>query len=122
MRRIFHEARKVFLSIFFAGMLHFAWVAIFIMSAGKVGALVKGLLWIIAPVVTAAGFTVGLVVGERLLGLTKGPFLRVFLWPLIGCAVGAAAVFWFGPMFIGFGMFLVGTASVVLRSYVRMRR
>jgi len=115
MRRIFHETGKVFLSVLFAGVLHFIWVAIFIMSVNKVGTIVKGALWILAPVVTATGFTMGLVVGERLLGSTKEPFFRVYIWPLAGCAIGAAAVFWFGPMLVGFGMFLVGTASVVLR-------
>jgi hypothetical protein len=37
------------------------------------------------------------------------------IWPLIGCSLGAAAVFWFGPMLIVFGMFVAGTASVVVR-------
>ena len=31
------------------------------------------------------------------------------------CSLGAAAVFWFVPMLIGFGMCIGGTASVVLR-------
>jgi hypothetical protein len=34
---------------------------------------------------------------------------------MIGCAIGAAVVYWFGPMLIVFGMFAAGTASVALR-------
>ena len=115
MRGVFHQAAKVSLSVIFAGVLYFVWMGVFIISADKVGTLVKGILWILAPVVTATGFTIGLVVAERLLGSTREPLIRVFLWPLTGCAIGAAAVFWFGPMLIVFGMFPVGIASVVLR-------
>ena len=53
--------------------------------------------------------------GERLLTTRKTDFLRILVWPLVGCSLGAAAVFWFVPMLIGFGMCIGGTASVVLR-------
>jgi hypothetical protein len=32
--------------------------------------------------------------------------------------MGAAAVFWFGPMLIVFGMFAAGMASLVLREVI----
>ena len=51
------------------------------------------------------------------LPLTPG-FSRILVWPLIGCAVGAGIVYWFGPMLIVFGMFVAGTASVALRETV----
>ena len=37
---------------------------------------------------------------------------------MIGCALGAVAVIWFGPMLIVFGMFVAGTASIALREMV----
>ena len=72
--------------------------------------------------VTAGGFAVGLALGERLLGGMRVSFGRVLPWPLAGCAVGAAAVYPYGPMLIVFGMFLLGTAGVVLRQALRERR
>ncbi len=45
-------------------------------------------------------------------------FFQIYIWPLIGCSIGAGAVYWFGPMLIVFGMFVVGTASVALREMV----
>ena len=43
---------------------------------------------------------------------------RTLIWPLVGCAVGALAVYWYGPMLIVFGMFVSGTCGVVLRELV----
>ena len=110
-------------SILCAGILYFLWMGIFLVLSDRAGAVVRDILWLLAPVATAAGFAVGLVASERLLGSGKVTFLRVFIWPLVGCAVGAAAVYWYGPMLIVFGMFLCGTASVVLRQVLgSMRR
>lgn len=106
---------KVLSSVLCAGILYFLWMGVFLVLSDRAGAVVRGIFWLLAPVVTAAGFAVGLVVSERLLGSAKVSFLRVFIWPLVGCAVGAAVVYWYGPMLIVFGMFLVGAASVVLR-------
>ena len=52
----------------------------------------------------------------------KSKFLNIFKWSLIGCAIGAGAVVWFGPMLIVFGMFLVGMVSVALREIISLRR
>ena len=110
-------------SILCAGILYFLWMGIFLVLSDRAGVAVRGILWLLAPVVTAAGFAVGLAVSERLLGSVKVSFPRVFTWPLGGCVLGAAAVYWHGPMLIVFGMFLCGTASVVLRQVLgSMRR
>ena len=49
------------------------------------------------------------------LSTSKSKFLATFKWTLIGCTLGAAAVVYFGPMLIVFGMFAAGTASMVVR-------
>jgi hypothetical protein len=69
-------------------------------------------------VTTAAGFALGVTIVERLTRTSRTRFLRIFVWPLIGCALGAGAVYWFGPMLIVFGMFAVGAASIVLREVI----
>lgn len=102
-------------SVLLAGVFYVGWLAVFI-PAFKMGILgLKIVGWLSAPVVTALGFAAGLWIGERLPTRRKTGFLRIFIWPLVGCSVGAALVFFFGPMLIVFGMFLGGTASVVLR-------
>jgi hypothetical protein len=78
-------------------------------------------MWILSPVVTALGYALGIVLGERLTKASPTRFDRILIWPLIGCAIGAGIVVWFGPMLIVFGMFLLGTASVILREW-SMRR
>ena len=78
--------------------------------------------WLSAPVVTAAGFAAGAALGERLTRVREARFWRILPWPLVGCAVGAGAVYWFGPMLIVFGMFAAGTASVLVREVVLRAR
>ena len=68
-----------------------------------------------APVVTALSDAAGLWMGERLLTSRNTDFLRIFVWPLVGCSLGATALSRVGPMRVGIGMFVGGTASIVLR-------
>jgi hypothetical protein len=93
-------------------------MAAFILSTGLHGSIGKGILWLLAPIVTAIGFTTGITVFEHLGKRDKTRFFRIFTWPLVGCAVGAIVVYWSGPMLIVFGMLTLGTVSVVLREMV----
>lgn len=72
-------------------------------------------LWIVAPVITAIGFTTGAYLSERKLLSRKTGFTRLLIWPLIGCMVGAWSVYCFGPMLIVFGMLSLGAISILLR-------
>lgn len=82
----------------------------------------KAIIWLAAPVVTALGFTTGVFIFELLPGTRKSKFLNIFKWSLIGCAIGAGTVVWFGPMLIVFGMFVIGTVSVALREFVIIKK
>ena len=141
---------RVILSVVFAGIFYTAWLAIAIpvLKTENAGIILKTVIWLAAPVVTALGFTTGVFIFELLPGTRKsgaqrlnnrgiftrfgetrrslpakaGKFLNIFKWSLAGCAIGAGTVVWFGPMLIVFGMFLVGTASVALREIIRLRR
>lgn len=77
--------------------------------------LVDYLLWALAPVFTAAGFAAGILVLDRMTGTGTTKFLPIFIWPLVGCAIGAIAVYWFGPMLIVFGMFVCGSLAITIR-------
>jgi hypothetical protein len=90
-------------------------LAAFIPAAKSGVMLLKILGWMSAPVVTALGYAVGLFVGGRLLKRRKTAFLRVFVWPLVGCTIGALGLSWVGPMWIGIGTFVGGAASAMCR-------
>jgi len=112
---------SVAVSVLLAGAFFFGWLAVFIpaFKTGEAGLQVLG--WLSAPVVTSLGFATGLWLNDRLFSRGSERVLRLWLWPLIGCSVGAAVVFWFGPMLIVFGMFVVGTVSVALREVLLLR-
>jgi len=114
-RHVVGVALKMAASVLCAGMFYGIWLAVFLLAAESNKPVIQAFSWVAAPVVTAAGFALGVVIVERLVGVGQARFLQVFVWPLAGCVIGALAVYWYGPMLIVFGMFAVGTASVVLR-------
>jgi hypothetical protein len=101
---------RVALALAGAGVFYVGWLVAFLLLGKLEVAVIEAALWLLAPVVTAAGFATGIVVAER-----ESRFSSVLAWPLVGCVIGAGAVYWFGPMLIVFGMFVAGTVSVVLR-------
>lgn len=112
---VWRASVRVALSLLCAGFSHAGWLVVFLLTIEVDHALVQALRWLLAPVVTATGFATGIVISERFTRAPRTRFLRVLLWPLVGCALGAGAAYRVGPMLIGFGMFAAGTASVVIR-------
>jgi len=106
---------RVFFSLLFAGIFYTVWLAIAMVGIKVDNSALKVILWVSAPIFTAVGFATGIAIFELLPATRKSRFLDVLKWALIGCAIGAGAVWWFGPMLIVFGMFGIGTASVALR-------
>lgn len=90
-------------------------MAVFFITKGSSGLIVEYLLWALAPVFTAAGFATGILVLDRIAGTRTAKFLSIFIWPLVGCAIGAIVVYWFGPMLIVFGMFVCGSLGITIR-------
>lgn len=113
---------RIACSLLCAGIFYFAWMAAFLLATRLRSPTMETILWLLAPVITAAGFALGIVIPERITRDGKSDFLRIFIWPLIGCAIGAAVVYWFGPMLIVFGMLVVGTGSIVLREVLLSTR
>jgi hypothetical protein len=114
---------RVIFSVVFAGIFYTCWMAVAIPAfRSGLSIVLKAVIWLAAPVVTALGFTTGVFIFELLSGARKSKFFNIFKWSLIGCAIGAGSVVWFGPMLIVFGMFLIGTASIALREIVRIKR
>ena len=101
-----------------AGVAYAGWLALFLLTADLEIAFLQTAWWLLAPLETAIGFAAGLALSEQLTGARDTKFVHILVWPLIGCAIGAAAVYWFGPMLIVFGMFVAGTTSTILREIV----
>jgi len=113
---------KVTFSLLCAGAFYSVWLGAFLLSA-KLGSSVVDIIgWLLSPAATAIGFAAGVVIFEHLTKTSKTKFFRIFIWSLFGCAVGAGAVYWFGPMLIVFGMFVAGAASVAFREMVPIIR
>ena len=116
---------RVILSVVFAGIFYIGWLAVAILAlkSENAGTVLKAIIWLTAPLITAFGFATGVLIFELFPGTgEKSKFLNIFKWSLIGCAIGAGSVVWFGPMLIVFGMFLIGTASIALREIVRIKK
>ena len=109
---------RVGVSVAAAGVFWVGWMGVFIPVFKAGNWLLMGVGWLSAPVFTGAGFAVGWMIGERLTSVRRSRFWRVFAWCFAACALGAGAVFWFGPMLIVFGMFLAGTAGVIVGEVV----
>lgn len=109
---------RIAVSLLFACILYITWMAVFLLCTSVDSLVVETILWLLAPVTTAAGFAAGAAIMERRASKTRASFLRTFVWPLLGCAVGAGVVYRFGPMLIVFAMLAAGTASMALREMV----
>jgi hypothetical protein len=95
---------------------HAAWVALFILavSQGAPGSL-RAILWVIAPIVTAIGFGLGLTLLQRRHPAPDTGFAHAFAIALAGCAMGAVILSPIGPMFAGFGVLGGGTIAAAIR-------
>jgi hypothetical protein len=102
-------------SLLCAGLVYAAWLALFLLIISRASPFVEAILRLLTLVTTAAGFALGITLFERLAAHSRTAFFRILIWPLVGCAVGAGVVYWFGPMLIVFGMFAAGTVSIALR-------
>jgi len=74
-----------------------------------------------APVVTAAGFSLGMLIAERLTRRRQNGFRGAYLWSLVGGTIGTLAMFPFGGMMAGFGLFVLGTAALLIREVLWLR-
>lgn len=111
---------RILTSTLFGGLFYSIWLAVYLLLSPD-GDLIEVLLWLSAPILTATGFAAGLMVFDHFSKSAKVPFKRALSWPLVGCIIGAAAVYWFGPMLIVFSMLALGTVSVAAREVILTR-
>ena len=110
---------KTAVSLLLGGVSYAAWLAVFLMAVKSDNSAAQGALFFVAPLVTAAGFTAGITIFEK---STRLDCLRAYTWPLAGCVVGLATVYWFGPMVIVGTMLAGGTVGVAIREIILIRK
>jgi hypothetical protein len=113
---------RIIISVIFAGIFYTGWMAIAIPVLKSGPLFAKALCWLLAPVVTASGFASGIAIFELLPGTRKSKPRDIILWPLASCIIGAAVVFFFGPMLIVFAMFALGTAGILIKEIVSVKK
>lgn len=106
---------KVGFSLLCGGILFTVWLALFLLTNSFVRPFLETVLWFIAPIFTASGFALGIIIYERLTNTRRTKFVQVFIWALVGCVIGALVVYWFGPMLIVFGMLMMGSLAMAVR-------
>jgi len=112
---------RIIVSVIFAGIFYTGWLAVAIPVLKSGPLFAKALCWLLAPVVTAAGFASGTAIFELLPGTRKSKPRDIVLWPLAGCAIGAAVIFFFGPMLIVFAMFVLGTSAILTKEIISIK-
>ena len=112
---------RIIVSVIFAGIFYTGWLAIAIPVIKSGPLFAKALCWLSAPLITAAGFASGIAIFELSPGTRKSKPRDIVLWPLAGCTIGAAVVFFFGPMLIVFAMFALGTAGILTKEIMSIK-
>jgi hypothetical protein len=111
---------RVVTASIFGVIFYLLWLVLFLLNL-HFDLLAVNPLWFLAPVLTGFGYYLGILLFDRLAGVkTHSPGLA-FLWPLVGCSLGAFIVYWLGPMLIVFSMLVFGALSVAARDYFLSR-
>jgi hypothetical protein len=112
---------KTSVALVVAGVFYAAWLAVFLAAARLEHDRLERALFMLAPVITAAGFAAGTALVERVRNESRTGFFLSWVWALLGCVIGAISVYWYGPMLIVFTMLAGGTIAVAYRDYTRTR-
>lgn len=105
---------RLTVSMIGGGAFYTLWLASVLLQGGSGPWRLGGVSLVLAPLITSLGFAVGMVIAERFTGRRRG-FLGAWSWALVGCVLGAFAVYPFGRMLIVFGMFMLGSVAVGIR-------
>jgi len=100
-----------------AFLFNVPWLILFI-SFGKLpGGIIRIVLWCIAPLVIASGYSYGIIVYDRVVFSNRDSFLLILPWALLGCVSGEIVALSSGPMVIGLSIFTLGGIGALLREF-----
>ncbi len=119
---MWRDGLRLVISVLTGTAFHALWVVAFIFAASRGASdMFRGILWLAAPVVGAAGFASGLTLMWRDGRRTAG-FALTFGKILSGCAIGAGLMSPIGPMFVGFGLLAGGALAAAIVCFSDSRR
>jgi hypothetical protein len=100
-----------------AFLFNVPWLILFI-SFGKLpGGIIRDVLWCIAPLIIASGYSYGIIFYDRVVFSNRDSFLLILPWALLGCLFGEIVALSSGPMVIGLSIFTLGGIAVLLREF-----
>ena len=115
-------ATRLMSSLIFAFLFNIIWL-IFFISFGKLPqGIIGGVLWCVAPLIIACGYSCGIIVYDLVVLKNRKSLLSILPWPLIGCAIGEVAALSSGPMVIGLSIFIFGGVAMLLREINVLRQ
>ena len=106
---------RLIASVLGAFLFNIPWLILFISFGKSPGEIIRVILWCVAPIIIAGGYTIGIIIYNRVLFNKRDSFLSVLLWPLAGCIIGEIVTLSSGPMVIGLSIFTLGGIAVLIR-------
>ena len=110
------------LAVCAGGLGYSVWLIIFLLLPTNVSAAIENVLWMLAPVLTTSGFSLGVWIRNKRTKQVHIPLTSSLLWTLIACSLGALTVYWYGPMLIVFSMLACGTLSVLVHEIISFNK
>ena len=109
-------------SLIFAFLFNIFWL-IFFISFGKLPqGIIGGVLWCVAPLIIACGYSCGIIVYDLVVLRNRKSLLSILPWPLIGCVIGEVVALFSGSMVIGLSIFILGGVAMLLREINILRQ
>jgi hypothetical protein len=100
-----------------AFLFNVPWLILFISFGKHPGGIIRVLLWCIAPLIIASGYSYGIIVYDRVVFSNRDSFLLILPWALLGCVLGDIVALSSGSMVIGLSIFTLGVIAVLLREF-----
>ncbi len=100
-----------------AFLFNVPWLILFISFGKSPGGIIRVVLWCIAPLIIASGYSYGIIIYDRVFFSNRDSFLVILPWALLGCVLGEIVAFSSGPMVIGLSIFALGGIAVLLREF-----
>ena len=93
------------------------WLILFIVVGKSPGEIIRIVLWCIAPLFIATGYSFWIIVYDRIVLYERDSYRKIIPWALSGCVIGEILALISGPMVIGVSVFTGGGAALLLREY-----
>ena len=100
-----------------AFLFNVPWLILFISFGKFPGGIIRVVMWCIAPLIIASGYSYGIIIYDRVVFSNRDSFLLVLPWALLGCLFGEIVALSSGPMVIGLSIFTFGGIAVLFREF-----